>query len=155
MKNQFVKIFEGCENTRMNAENWQEYSELVTAEEAPDESWYLVQKQQKPILQPGQILGWTYRIDQEDGVAYKEYFVWGEDVKDISKRKLMNNLKAANLWTLVKGFMEQHDIWEDFALATTLDSNDPLLLGAVTQLVAAGITDKETLEGIINSSIAD
>lgn len=155
MKNQFVKIFEGCENARMNAENWQEYSKLVTAEEAPDESWYLVQKQEKPVLQPGQILGWTYRIDQEDGVAYKEYFVWGEDVKDISKRKLMNNLKAANLWTLVKGFMEQNDIWEDFALATTLDSNDPLLLGAVTQLVAAGITDRETLEGIINSSVAD
>lgn len=152
--NQFVKIFEGCENARMNADNWQEYSELVTAEEAPDESWYLVQKQQKPTLQPGQILGWTYRVDQEDGVAYKEYFVW-EEAKDISKRKLMNNLKAANLWTLVKGFMEQHDIWEDFALATTLDSNDPLLLGAVTQLVAAGITDKETLEGIINSSVAD
>lgn len=155
MKNQFVKIFEGCENARMNAENWQEYSELVTAEEAPDESWYLVQKQQKPVLWPGQTLGWTYRIDQEDGVAYKEYFIWGEDVKDISKRKLMNNLKAANLWTLVKGFMEQNDIWEDFALATTLDSNDPLLLGAKTQLVAAGITDKETLDGIIAASVAD
>lgn len=152
--NQFVKIFEGCENARMNADNWQKYSELVTAEEAPDESWYLVQKQAKPILQLGQILGWTYRIDQEDGVAYKEYFVW-EGAKDISKRKLMNNLKAANLWTLVKGFMEQNDIWDDFAMATTLDSNDPLLLGAVTQLVAAGITDKETLEGIINSSVAD
>lgn len=152
--NQFVKIFEGCENARMNADNWQEYSELVTAEEAPDESWYLVQKQAKPSLQPGQILGWTYRVDQEDGVAYKEYFVW-EEPKDISKRKLMNNLKEANLWTLVKGFMEQNDIWEDFALATTLDSNDPLLLAAKTQLVAAGITDAATLDGIINNSVAD
>ena len=154
MKNEFVKIFAGAENARMNAMTWQNYSEIVKAEEAPDESWYLVQKQEKPVLQPGQTLGWSYRIDQDDGVAYKEYFVW-EDVKDISKRKLMNNLKAANLWTLVKGFMEQNDIWEDFALATTLDSNDPLLLGAKTQLVAAGITDRETLDGIIAASVAD
>ena len=51
--------------------------------------------------------------------------------------------------------MEQHDILEDFALATTLDSNDHLLLGSKTQLVAVGITDKETLERIINSSVAD
>ncbi len=151
---EFVRLFSGSTHESMNIQNWKKHAEIRTGEEAPGEGWYLVQKQEKPVLQPGQILGWTYRIDVEDGVAYKEYFVW-EEAKDISKRKLMNNLKAENLWTLVKGFMEQHDIWEDFALATTLDSNDPLLEGAVTQLVAAGITDKETLDRIINSSIAD
>ena len=152
---EYVKFIHGISQKKLCQQNWREFCKIAIGEEAPEEEgWYLVQKQEKPVLQPGQTLGWSYRVDQEDGVAYKEYFVW-EDVKDISKRKLMNNLKEANLWTLVKGFMEQHDIWEDFALATTLDSNDPMLLGAVTQLVAAGITDKETLEGIINSSVAD
>lgn len=152
---EYVKFIHGISQRKLCQQNWREFCKIAFGEEAPEEEgWYLVQKGEKPVLQPGQTLGWSYRVDQEDGVAYKEYFVW-EDVKDISKRKLMNNLKEANLWTLVKGFMEQHDIWEDFALATTLDSNDPLLLGAVTQLVAAGITDRETLEGIINSSVAD
>ena len=152
MKTTFVRIFPGSEHARMNVENWQKYSELVTAEESPGEGWYPVQKGQKPQLGPGQLLGWKYTV--ENGVALKEYFVWNDN-RDISKRKLMNNLKAANLWILVKGFMEQHDLWEDFALATTLDSNDPLLLGAVTQLVEAGITDKETRDGIIAASVAN
>ena len=149
---QYVRFFENIENVKMNAQNWEQYSEVRTASESPGENWYLIQKNQKPTLNPGQMLGWTYTID--NGVAIKNYFAW-EQPRDISKRKLMNGLKEANLWTIVKGFMEQNDIWDDFAMATTLDSNDPLIENAITQLVAAGLTTRETLEGIINASVAD
>ena len=149
MKTQFVRIFPGSENARMNIMNWTEHCELMNAEESHGEGWYPVQKGQKPQLGPGQLLGWRYVV--ENGVALKEYFVWNDN-RDISKRKLMNNLKAANLWTIVKGFMEQNDIWDDFAMATTLEDDDQLIRDAVDRLANAGVATRETLEGIISNS---
>ena len=76
-------------------------------------------------------------------------------VRSISKRKLMNVLKAVNLWTPIKGYMEQNDLWDDFAMATTLDDNDPLLTQAITALVSGGILTAEQAATIIDNSVSE
>lgn len=76
-------------------------------------------------------------------------------VRSISKRKLMNALKAVNLWIPIKGYMEQNDLWDDFAMATTLDSDDPLLVQAISALVGNGILTEEQAASIIDISVSE
>lgn len=74
--------------------------------------------------------------------------------REISKRRLMNNLKALNLWTTVKSIMEQNDYLEDWEAATTLEEQDPLLQGAIAIVKqAAGLTDAE-INNLIENSVA-
>lgn len=73
----------------------------------------------------------------------------------ISKRKLMNNLKQFNLWEPVKTYMEQTGVWDDFLMSTTLEKNDPLITEAVSALVGMGVLTTEQADEIIAASIAD
>jgi len=150
---QYVRIFPGYENEKMNVNNYKQYSEFIMSEESPGEGWYLVQKGTKPQLSKDQILGWTYRI--ENDVAYKDYFPMNLYSRSISKRKLMNVLKSKNLWEPIKSFMESAGVWDDFLMATTLDEDDQLLKNAIDLLDSQGIVTKEELNRIISMSIAD
>ena len=77
-----------------------------------------------------------------------------EPPRSFSKRKLMNALKGMELWTAVKGYMEQNDLWDDWEASTTLDEDDPLIQQACGALkLALGLTD-EQLENILAASVA-
>ena len=74
--------------------------------------------------------------------------------REISKRKLMNALKAIDLWTTVKNIMEQNNYLEDWEASTTLEEQDPLLQGAIAIVKqAAGLNDDE-IDQLIENSIA-
>ena len=75
--------------------------------------------------------------------------------RSISKRKLMNNLKAMNLWTSVKQLMESNDYIDDWNASTTLDEQDPLLQGAISAVKQmAGLSDND-IDNLIENSLAE
>jgi len=75
--------------------------------------------------------------------------------RSLSKRRLYRALAAAGLWEPVKGYMEQAGVWEDFALATTLDEDDPLIVAAVAALQAQLGLDDATVAGLLDESVAE
>ena len=75
--------------------------------------------------------------------------------RSLSKRRLYRALSAAGLWEPVKGYMEQAGVWEDFALATTLDEDDPLIVAAVAALQAQLGLDDATVAGLLDESVAE
>lgn len=75
--------------------------------------------------------------------------------RSLSKRKLMNALKAANLWTSVKSYMEANDVWDDFAMATTLDEDESLVQTAIGALKASIPLTDEQVESILGQSEAE
>ena len=75
--------------------------------------------------------------------------------RSLSKRKLMNNLKALEIWDQVKTFLESEGYQDDWDTSTTLDENDPMLQTAITALKASfGLSDAQ-VESLIANSVAD
>lgn len=61
----------------------------------------------------------------------------------LSKRKLMNALKAAGKWEAVRSWMEANEAWDDWTMATTLDERDPMMQQAIAALPALGVSPDE------------
>lgn len=75
--------------------------------------------------------------------------------RELSKRKLMNNLKEMNLWNQTKAFMESNGYWDDWDAATTLDEDEELMQTAIVALKSAlGVTSEQIEELIAASTIA-
>jgi hypothetical protein len=76
--------------------------------------------------------------------------------RSLSKVKLMRALKARSLWLPVKAFIEaSEDYADEWALSTTLDEDNALIVSAVAALKAQlGLTD-EQVEEILAASVAE
>lgn len=76
--------------------------------------------------------------------------------RSLSKVKLMRALKARSLWIPVKAFIEaSEDYADEWALSTTLDEDNALIVSAVAALKAQlGLTD-EQVEAILAASVAE
>ena len=107
-------------------------------------------------LENGYHLESRYKLDKENNRILR-YFIKVEDTPrnlSLSKRKLMLNLKAINLWDQVRTFLEENNVIDDFYLATTLDEQDPLMQNAINVLkVQLNVSDEE-IEQILENSIA-
>lgn len=75
--------------------------------------------------------------------------------RSLSKVKLMRALKARSLWLSVKAFIEaSEDYADEWALSTTLDEDNALIVSAVAALkVSLGLTDGQ-VEEILAASVA-
>lgn len=66
---------------------------------------------------------------------------------DYSKRKLYRVFLERGVWPQVKAWMEAQGVWEDWEYATTLASDDELMVAAIPALMALlGVTDAEMRE---------
>lgn len=76
--------------------------------------------------------------------------------RSLSKVKLMRALKARSLWISVKAFIEaSEDYADEWALSTTLDEDNALIVSAVAALKQSlGLTD-EQVETILSASVAE
>jgi hypothetical protein len=76
--------------------------------------------------------------------------------RSLSKVKLMRALKARSLWLPVKAFIEaSEDYADEWALSTTLDEDNALIVSAIAALKQSlGLTD-EQVETILSASVAE
>jgi len=111
-----------------------------------------------PDVPAGRGYYWNARYRVVDGERVEQFWVRDESPpspRSLSKRKLYNALKSRGLWDGVKQYLEAHDLWDDFALATTLDEDDPLIKEAIGTLEAALSLTDEDVERILAASVAD
>lgn len=74
--------------------------------------------------------------------------------REISKRKLMNNLKEMEVWQQVKQYLIANDLWDDWETSTILDESDPFFKGAMGALKnLLSLTDLQ-IEELISNSIS-
>jgi hypothetical protein len=98
--------------------------------------------------------------DAENPTKIEQSWVEVEDPppppRSLSKVKLMRALKARSLWLPVKAFIEaSEDYADEWALSTTLDEDNALIVSAVAALKAQlGLTD-EQVEAILAASVAE
>lgn len=79
---------------------------------------------------------------------------------ELSKRRLMNHLKDKRLpdgstaWSVIRKYMEDNDLWDDWLMSTTLMEQDPLMRSAKVAITEAGILSPEEYESILTGSEA-
>lgn len=122
--------------------------------EIADCGWYEV----APIVKPTAYSNEVYRISgwkREDLQAIAVFSKSFKAIKPVeySKRLLYRELDALGVWESVKAYLEAQGLWEDFILATTLESDDPLLQKALEALPSAAGLDKNTLAEILSKCV--
>lgn len=71
-----------------------------------------------------------------------------------SKRKLYRAFVARGVWPQVKAWMEAQGVWEDWEYATTLASDDPLMVTAIPAIQQLmGLTDTEMAEILVSCEV--
>ena len=68
---------------------------------------------------------------------------------NLSKRKLMNNLRDLKLWDTVKGWIESKNMMEDWLYATTLDEQDPMMQEAIQGLIISELLTKDQIDDVL------
>jgi len=123
--------------------------------------WYRLDELPGPNPRDGYHLEPRYAYDDaENPTKIERSWVEVEDPppppRSLSKVKLMRALKARSLWLPVKAFIEASENYADeWALSTTLDEDNALIVSAVAALKAQlGLTD-EQVEEILAASVAE
>ena len=70
---------------------------------------------------------------------------------ELSKRKLMNNLKTAKIWDTIKESLVQSGKWDDFLMATTLEEQDPMMQNAIAGVASLGVSQEDIEKILVNS----
>ena len=123
--------------------------------------WYRLEELPGPNPREGYHLEPRYDYDDAENPTKIEQS-WAEvqdpppPPRSLSKVKLMRALKARSLWISVKAFIEaSEDYADEWALSTTLDEDNALIVSAVAALKAQlGLTD-EQVEEILAASVAE
>lgn len=125
------------------------------------QGWYRLEQTPAPETQDGYHAEPRYAYDSEEMPAriVQSWVVVPEPPappRSLSKVKLMRALKARSLWIPVKAFIEaSEDYADEWALSTTLDEDNALIVSAVAALKAQlGLTD-ERVEAILAASVAE
>lgn len=123
--------------------------------EIADCGWYEV----APIVKPTAYSNEVYRISGWKREGLQAVAVFKRSYKpakpiEYSKRLLYRELVAIGAWEGVKAYLEANGMWEDFILATTLESTDPLLMKALEALPASAGIEARTLAEILEKCIA-
>ena len=114
------------------------------------ENGYLEMADNLPEIPIGMIVsGVTY--EERENKIYNVYEFSKRNLS-LSKRKLMNNLKNKELWTMTKNYMERTGKTEDWQVSTTLDEQDPMLQEAFQDFLDKQYIIPQQLEEIIVNS---
>ena len=72
-----------------------------------------------------------------------------------SRRKLVQGLKSAGKWPLVRSWLAESG-WEDeWLVSTYLAADDPLFIAATNAVVAAGVLSASEVSGVLSRSLWD
>jgi|GEM_PF-2891353 len=123
--------------------------------------WYRLEETPAPEPREGYHFEVRYAYDSDE-TPTRVVRSWAEvqdpppPPRSLSKVKLMRALKARSLWLPVKAFIEASENYADeWALSTTLDEDNALIVSAVAALKAQlGLTD-EQVETILAASVAE
>ena len=149
----FVKILSGTTATA-NADNWQNYVDLVYTDERPGDDYYPEQKSgQRPTPGPYQQLWFTWTLNQDEGIVYKTYFL--KSLRVFSKLKVIENLMKEGLWAQAKAIIEQAGLYDLFLAAQNFREDNEFFDQGVGMLKQQlGVSDEKT-EEILRKSIVD
>ena len=122
--------------------------------------WYRLEETPAPEPREGYHFEARYAYDSAEAPT-RVVRSWAEvqdppPPRSLSKVMLMRALKARSLWLPVKAFIEaSEDYADEWALSTTLDEDNALIVSAVAALKQSlGLTD-EQVEAILAASVAE
>lgn len=96
-----------------------------------------------------------YRRDGLDAVPVFAAYIPKARPVEYSRRLLYREFMRLGVWDKVQAWMQSQGVWEDFLFATTLESDDALMVGAIKALPAViGITDAQLRE-VLSRCISD
>ena len=97
----------------------------------------------------------TKTLKESNGTIIAEYTYENDPPRNLnlSKRKLMVNLRNKHKWDQVKAWIEQSEIKDDWETATTLDELDPKMQQAIQAMPQLGLTNEEIEDILVSSAV--
>lgn len=116
--------------------------------EIADCGWFRVSDIPRPVSVSNELYRLVgYRRDGLDAVPVFAAYIPKARPVEYSRRLLYREFMRLGVWDKVQSWMQAQGVWEDFLFATTLESDDALMVGAIKALPSvAGITDAELKE---------
>lgn len=109
---------------RMTVRNWQEFVELSKDDTSPGDGWYAIVKVlPRPVPKDGEELGWTYTVDPEGVVVYKEYFI-NKIPRRWSRLSIKGALADAHMLPVAKSFLSAFEVKPDYTAWEALTDCD-------------------------------
>ena len=147
---EFVKIKSGATYARMLNSEFSKYVVIYRGVNSPGDGWYPVEKVlPKPVPGDGEELGYTYTVDTERGIAYKEYFIQRQTPM-YDKYELVMAIERAGFLDDFVSLIKSDPVLEmKWNAADYLDFSDGTLQEAIDAIKESlGVTD-EQVEAIL------
>lgn len=124
--------------------------------EVADCGWYKIKSADKPVAYSNEVYRLAgYRREGLDAVPFYSRSFKPVVPVEYSRRLLYREFVTLGAWDKVRDWMQSQGVWEDFLFATTLESDDALMVGAIKAIPGViGITEAQ-LKEILSRCVAD